>query len=262
MAQPKLSAFLFAVLRINLYIMKKIKHALAILIILIFTISCSHDDEPTQVPQPIPIGASNQNYSMVTSGYYHSLAIKTDGTLWSWGNNSAGQLGYVTATTNGVKSPNQIGTTTWTTIATGGSFNLAIKSDGTLWGWGINDFGNLNDITIGYKTLPFQMGIATNWKSIAAGLSHTLAVKTDGTLWACGLNNNYQLGDATLTTRRALTQIGTATNWKEVAAGNTFSIAIKTDGTLWKWGALQGSTMSPTQIGTATNWKYISAGDK
>ena len=241
--------------------MKTIKNTLAIFIITFFTFSCSNDDDPTPVPLPAPIAGSNQHYSSVTSGYYHSLAIKIDGTLWSWGDNSAGQLGYTTSTTRGVKSPRKIGTATWTTIATGGSFNLAIKTDGTLWGWGINDFGNLNDATIGYKTTPFQMSTATNWRAIAAGLSHTLAVKADGTLWGCGLNSNYQLGDGTLTTRRALTQIGSATNWKEVAAGNSFSIAIKTDGTLWKWGTLQGLTMAPTQIGTANNWKYISAGD-
>ena len=242
-------------------LMKTFKLLVAILSVSMLTSSCSGDDDDAQAPIPTPIVVPQQLYTKITSGDFHSLAIKNDGTLWSWGANGFGQLGYSTATTSGVKLPSQIGTSTWTSIASGSLFNLGIKTDGTLWGWGSNEFGQLGDAIVGNKTVPTQIGTATNWKTIAAGQYHTLAIKTDGTLWVCGINSLYELGDGTLTNKTTLTQIGTATNWKEIAAGNTFSIAIKTNGTLWKWGTLQGVTMTPTQIGTATNWKYISAGE-
>ena len=148
--------------------------------------------------------------------------------------------------------------------------SLAIQTDGTLWAWGYNGYGELGDGTNVDKNSPMQIGIATNWTSISAGGAHSLAIKTDGSLWAWGLNGLGQLGDGTTTNTNSPVQIGTATNWASISAGFYYTLAIKTDGSLWAWGknfngqlgdGTNTDKYSPVQIGTATNWASISAGE-
>jgi len=183
---------------------------------------------------PVKIGTATNWASIVASGG-HTVAIKTDGTLWAWGFNGTGQLGDGTNTQR--TSPVHIGTATnWKSVSTVGDHTVAIKTDGTLWAWGFNYFGQLGDGTITNRNSPVQIGTATNWKSIGAGSGHTIAIKTDGTLWAWGYNGSGQLGDGTSTQRTSPVQIGTANNWKSISLGNAHTIAIKTDGTLWAWG--------------------------
>jgi uncharacterized delta-60 repeat protein len=157
----------------------------------------------------------------------------------------------------------------WQSPSNKGGCVMSIKTNGTLWGWGGNAYGQLGDGTLVNKNVPTQIGSGTNWSSVAAGLNHTIAVKTDGTLWAWGQNFFGQLGDGTNIDKTSPVQIGSATNWKSVSAGFNHSFAIKTDGTVWTWGSNgnnqigDGTTVdrnTPTQVGTATNWKAISAG--
>ncbi|WP_106915321.1 RCC1 domain-containing protein [Chryseobacterium aurantiacum] len=207
-------------------------------------------------------------WQKINAGFLHSLGIKTDGTLWTWGFNPLGELGD--GTTVSRSTPKQIGSSSnWQKIAAAKYISFAIKTDGTLWGWGANFLSQLGDGTTVAKNIPTQIGIATDWADIAVGEAHTLAIKTDGTLWAWGRNFLGQLGDGTIVNKTVPTQIGTETNWKSIAAGNDFSVAIKTDGTLWSWGwnyygQLGNGTSDgkhvPTQIGTETNWKSIATG--
>ena len=99
----------------------------------------------------------NTDWTSVTAGGSHTIALKTDGTLWAWGKNGSGQLGD-DSTTNSL-IPVQIGTdTTWATIAAGGSHTIALKTDGTLWTWGMNfPYGQLGDGTLTNRTSPFQI---------------------------------------------------------------------------------------------------------
>jgi alpha-tubulin suppressor-like RCC1 family protein len=213
--------------------------------------------------------AYTQCWRTVESGETHSLAIKTDGTLWAWGYNLSGQLGDGTTVTK--NRPVQIGTATnWQKVSAGTWCTLAIKTDGTLWAWGTNDYGQLgNGIMNVTITTPIQIGTATDWQSISVGDEHTLAIKTNGTLWAWGSNEYGQLGDGIITVRDTPIQIGTANNWQSVSAGDDHTVAIKTDGTLWTWGANNWGQLgnspniwehTPLQVGTATNWRSISAG--
>ena len=157
------------------------------------------------------------------------MAVKTDGTLWGWGYNTNGQLGdgaFGTdmCNTSGqsycVYAPEQIGTaTTWASVSAGGDQTLAIKKDGTLWGWGFNLFGQVGDGTgmgspcasdVGATycvVSPVQIGTDTHWAKVSAGDSHSMAVKTDGTLWGWGDNSGGGLGDGTKTQRNAPVQI-------------------------------------------------------
>ena len=110
-----------------------------------------------------------------------------------------------------------IGTaTTWTSVTAGELQSFAMRSDGTLWGWGYNGTGLLGDGSNTNRLAPVQVGAATNWTTVAAGGDHTVATRTDGTLWAWGANNDSQLGDGGTTSTNAPGRIGSATNWKSV----------------------------------------------
>jgi hypothetical protein len=165
---------------------------------------------------PIQVG-SNTNWSEVVSNGYSVLAIKTDGTLWSWGEGSRGLLG--TNNNDARSSPVQVGTdTTWSKITTGGSTSLAIKTDGTLWAWGANDWGQLGLNNSTYRSSPVQVGATTNWSEVNTNDSAVIAVKTDGTLWTWGFNRNGVLGNNDWQpfnngNKSSPTQIGTNTNW-------------------------------------------------
>ena len=169
---------------------------------------------------PVQVGALN-TWANVTTGYKHCMAIKTDGTLWAWGDSGGGVLGDGQATID-YSSPIQIGALTdWAQVSAGRVHNQAVKTDGTLWGWGSNGRGCLGIGTEGpphQASSPVQIGALTNWAYVKVGWSNSLAIKTDGTLWAWGEQSvgSLGLGDATAD-RSSPVQIGSATDWLEVA---------------------------------------------
>lgn len=155
----------------------------------------------------------------------------------------------------------------WASVSAGPAQTLAIRTDGTLWAWGRNDYFQLGDGTNIDKLSPTQIGTASDWVSVSAGVAHAVALKADGTLWAWGHNYDFQLGDGTRVNKFIPTQIGTATDWVSVSAGRDHTLALKTDGTLWGWGGnyfgqlgdAMGYKYNPTKIGTANNWFFVSA---
>jgi alpha-tubulin suppressor-like RCC1 family protein len=200
-----------------------------------------------------------------------SFLVKSDGTLWAWGSNIHGQLGD--GTTISKKSPVRIGSDNhWASISTGyyhTAYSLALKTDGTLWGWGANDYGVLGDGTTVKKTSPVQIGRDKDWTFVGVWCSHSLALKSDGTLWGWGLNLTGQLGDGTTVNKLSPVQIGTDKDWVSVAVGFAHSVALKSNGTLWAWGRNQSGQLgdgttenkqSPVQIGTGKDWVLIAAG--
>ena len=219
---------------------------------------------------PVKIG-SLTNWKMIAGGTGCSFGIKTDGTLWAWG--SGGLL--PTGNTTSYSSPVQIGLlTNWATVsggsALGGPQGLAIKTDGSLWGWGINGNGQLGlGNTTNYSS-PVQVGSLTNWNQVACGRYLTFAIKTDNSLWAWGSSPNGELGLGNTTNYSSPVQVGSLTNWKQVACGYSTASAIKTDGTLWTWGTNNSGQLgtgdtnnysSPVQVGSLTNWKFTSSGN-
>jgi alpha-tubulin suppressor-like RCC1 family protein len=216
---------------------------------------------------PIQVGALS-NWQTISAGNSHSIAIKTDGTLWTWGRNQESQLGDGSTTNSDI--PIQIGTATnWRFISAGDEYVTAIKTDGTLWAWGFNAYGQLGDNTIINKTTPTQIGTDTNWLTVSAGTDHTLALKTNGTLWAWGRNNTGQLGDNTTVNKTIPTQIGTDTNWQNAMASVLHSVATKSDGSLWTWGDNSNGQLGdgtivgkifPINIATITNCSSIAKG--
>jgi alpha-tubulin suppressor-like RCC1 family protein len=92
-------------------------------------------------------------------------------------------------------------------IAAGGSYSLALESDGTLWAWRNNFHGQLGDGTATGRNSPVQIGSDNKWVSIATERSHSLALKSDGTLWAWGYDKYGELGDGTTTNRSSSVQV-------------------------------------------------------
>ncbi|RXR20916.1 T9SS type A sorting domain-containing protein [Flavobacterium amnicola] len=212
---------------------------------------------------------SDFNWQTISAGNSHNLVIKTTGTLWAWGNNADGQIG-VGSNAARFNIPQQIGTdTNWSKISAGDEYCVAIKTDGTLWTWGDNTYGQLGDNSTADKNAPVQIGTATDWIQISAGTDHTLALKSNGTLWAWGRNNVGQFGTASPTSSLVPIQIGTDTNWSKIFAAREHSIAIKTDTTYWVWGGNTNgqfgnttttSSATPTAITSFNNPLQISKG--
>ena len=210
----------------------------------------------------VQIGSST-NWVSVAAGTSHSGALRADGTLWMWGANVSGQLGTFT-TNSTATSPDQVGVgADWTALTAGSDHTIALKSDGTLWGWGNSAFRQLGINNSAVNRRPLQIGTATNWGVVAAGEYHTLAIQTNGTLWGWGDNQGKQVSNVVALTIDTPTQLDATTNWRTIAGGFRHSLGIRTDGTLWGWGVVgNGSTSTTigiTQSGTASNWVNIAA---
>jgi alpha-tubulin suppressor-like RCC1 family protein/ankyrin repeat protein len=156
----------------------------------------------TLIDRDLPVRIGNGNYwEKVAVIQHNTMAIRTDGSLWGWGWLDWGHLG--TPQTSGKRtSPGQIGTDTdWETVSVGWSHASAIKTDGSLWAWGMNNQGGglFGNGTTTNSWLPVQIGTDYDWVSIDQGYQYTVAMKSDGSLWSWGVNNKGQLGRGTNT---------------------------------------------------------------
>jgi hypothetical protein len=182
----------------------------------------------------------------VAAGNSFSLLLTRDGTVWSAGINTLGQLGHGSIDSQESVAPvaglASGGISSGVAIAAGSNHALALKSDGTVWAWGANDSGQLgNGCTIGSNcstsSTPVQVSGLTNVVAIAAGGSHSLALKSDGTVWAWGLNSNGQLGNNSTTSSSTPVQVTGLPFITQIAAGQLDSQAIDRSGDLYGWGA-------------------------
>ena len=231
----------------------------------------SNYSSPIQIPGDWALDdsifASGNKLSMGETGTLG--AIKNDGTLWGWGANSKGWLGQNNTTQ--YSSPVQVPGTTWKTMSLAGTNSQTvhcIKTDGTMWGWGDNDNGQL---AVGSKTeysSPVQIP-GTTWKAAITGGHKFMGFKTDGTLWVCGRNTDGQLGLNNKTDCQSPVQIPGTTWGDSFACQDATGAAIKTDGTLWTWGDNASGGLghnntteysSPKQVGSDTTWSKIGSG--
>ena len=167
----------------------------------------------------------------VSAGENHSLAVKSDGTVWAWGYNNYGQLGngYPSSSSNIPLRVSEL--TGAVAISAGYAHSLALKSDGTVWAWGFNGVGELgNGTTNTSSNVPVQVSQVsglTGVVAIGAGSDHNLAVKSDGTVWAWGFNDSGQLGNGTISSRGTPVpvQVSGLTGAVVIAAGSAHSLA-------------------------------------
>lgn len=214
--------------------------------------------------------ACSYAWESVTVGGGHTLGIKSDGSLWAWGNNGSGQLGNGSQLDEHV--PVRIGAAaTWRASAAGASSTGAIMTDDSLWTWGEGttsphrvdwDFGwrKVSSSDSSFRILaikangslweltslagtPAQIGSATNWSSVSMGRDHIVATRSDGTLWAWRDNQYGALGVAGLdysdfptSPLQVNLQGSSDQNWARAEAGVDHTVGIRKDGTLWAWG--------------------------
>jgi alpha-tubulin suppressor-like RCC1 family protein len=222
---------------------------------------------------PIQTISGGTSWRMVSAGDSHTSAIKTDGTLWVWGCGGLGRLGNNAITNQSSPIQTISGGTNWRTVSAGNGHTGAIKTDGSLWLWGVGDSGRLGNNAITRQSSPIQtISGGTNWRTVNVSTLHTAAIKTDGSLWLWGDGGLGRLGNNEITSQSSPIQtISGGTNWRTVSAGNGHTAAIKTDGTLWLWGVgcfgrlgnnEITSQSSPIQtISGGTNWRTVSAGN-
>lgn len=243
----------------------------------------------SQVIEVLTQIGNDYDWWKVSAASSHTLAIKTDGTLWGWGSNQSKALLYSESSNTIFYSPIQIGNDTdWIEVEAGLHSSVAIKEDGTIWSWGnsvlhsntnqmlmtplVSGFSKLSRFATGTHTLVikddgslhvfgtvwnnanaclglgpdaisalyfFQIGTSTDWQYISAGFMASYAIKENGTLWAWGVNEYGQVGDGTTEDKFYPTQIGTDTDWVMVKGGMRHAIALKANGDLYSWGSGQ-----------------------
>ena len=153
----------------------------------------------TKIPKEIV----TNNVTTIVAGYStyfeESLFLMNDGSLWAMGDNSQGELGNGTYTTIYTANlPQKIVPANVTAIAGGGEYSLFLMGDGSLWGMGRNDYGQLGDGTSNSSTNLPEMIVTNGVTAIAAGADgHSLFIKSDGSLWGMGYNEDGELGDGT-----------------------------------------------------------------
>jgi hypothetical protein len=231
---------------------------------------------------PTQIG-SQSNWRVIASGGASSsgfsAAIKTNGTLWLWGQGSYGKLGQGDNISR--SSPTQVGAlTSWSdvVIERNAQACMAIRTDGTIWTWGNNAYTGIlgqnqgSPFSFYDKNSPTQVGTDTSWSKIGATAGVFASIKTNGTLWLWGSNSYGKLGLGDTDNRSSPTQLGSGTDWAILpkSGGGSWMGAIKTNGTLWTWGGnwqtQTGSNRSgnfnpvlPTQQ-TGSNWSKLAIG--
>ncbi len=185
----------------------------------------------------IPVQVSNlTDVIAVSAGSYHCLALKNDGTVYGWGTGGSGELGL--GNNDGMMLPAQIMALTDVVAISAGSYShsMALKSDGTLWTWGLNSSGQLGIGTLVNTNLPTLVTSLNNVISIAGANGHSLALTSDGTVWAFGWNLYGQLGNGGNTDSNVPVQVTGLTGIIEIIGGRNHSMARKNDGTVWVWG--------------------------
>ena len=201
---------------------------------------------------PVQVGAAGDflmGVTAVAAGVEHTVALLADGSVWAWGYNLRGQLGDGTQTRRLIPVPVQTGVaenylTGVELIAAGGEHTVVLKSDGTVWAWGLNSHGQLGDGSQINQELPVQVITCADFAeplqgvvALAAGRLHSLALGTNGKVWAWGANDNQQLGNTESGLHEVLpVEVSDLDNIVFAEAGWNHSLALKQDGTAWTWG--------------------------
>lgn len=229
------------------------------------------DNTTVSKSSPVSVVGGFTNWCQVSAGDVHSVGVRQNGTAWSWGRGGYGRLGS-NSTTN-QSSPVSVvgGFTDWCQVSAGSSQSLAVRTNGTIWGWG---YGNQGQLGIGclvfYPSSPVSVvGGFTDWCQVSVNAQHTMGLRQNGTLWAWGAGNYGRLGNNSTTNRSSpVSVIGGFTDWCQISTGYRHSLAVRTNGTAWAWGRnnygqlgdnTTTSKSSPVSVvGGYTDWFQVS----
>ena len=249
--------------------------------------------DPATLPRttvPVEVhGPGNVSYlnsiSAVMGGEVHNVALKSDGTVWAWCWNAFGQLGD--GTTNDAYTPVQVGLnsvpplTSVTQLGGRTYWTCAVKADGTVWAWGMNQGGQLGNGTVNpvsgpQVTSPVQVndsqlgGHIHNALQVSCGYTYGVALATNGTVWTWGTGPNGELGNGTIGFSYTPVQVTGLSNVTAISSGWKHILALKSNGTVWTWGKnLNGELGDGTtanrsnavQVLNVSNIVMVSGGD-
>jgi alpha-tubulin suppressor-like RCC1 family protein len=239
---------------------------------------------PVEVHGAGDLGFFN-SVSAIMGGEVHNVAIKSDGTVWTWGANAFGQLGN--GTTNDSWTPVQTGLdavpplTSVTKLGGRPYFTLAVKSDGTIWAWGMNRYGQMGNGTVNPLSVPqvtVPVLVSNSWaggainspRQVTCGYQFGAALTTNGTVWTWGGGTHGELGQGTPTSNSVPAQVPGLTNIVSISAGWFHILAVKSDGTAWAWGnnsngelgdGTTGNRSNAVQVLSVSNVVAVSGGD-
>jgi alpha-tubulin suppressor-like RCC1 family protein len=231
------------------------------------------DNTTTDRSSPISIVGGYTDWTSISHDLCgHMLAIRQNGTLWSWGNNTSGILGDNTVANK--SSPVSVvgGFTDWCQVSAGGCSSSGVRTGGTMWSWGGGICGVLGDNTTVNKSSPVSVvGGFTDWCQVSVGDRTASAVRTNGTSWSWGIGTCGRLGDNTTVNKSSpVSVVGGFTDWCQVSVGHFHSLALRSNGTAWAWGCNQCGQIgdntlvnksSPVSVvGGFTDWCQIGAG--
>lgn len=190
---------------------------------------------------------SDSDWVMVSAGNNHVVALRQDGSVWSWGSNASGQLGI--GSTNAVSAPIPVSSVgTCSKVAAGSARSFAVGADGKLWAWGSSG-GGLGIGTSGSSNQlsPVRVGMSSDWVDVSVSSSHTMALRKDGSLWGWGASSELGTTGTGFTLQPTSPQkVGDGVNWVQVHAGLNSSVALSGDGRIWSAGSnSQGELSAP-----------------
>lgn len=231
---------------------------------------------------PVLVAGGFTNWIQASAGFSHSLGIRANGELYSWGNNGQGELGQNIATAVSRSSPVLVagGFTNWIQASAGGVHSLGLRATGQLYAWGANGSGRVGDNTGIPKSSPVLVaGGFTDWIQASAGYTHNLGIRANGTLYAWGGNAVGQLGQNTAADggrSSPVLVVGGFTDWISASVSSTdtiitpHSLGVRSNGTLYAWGDNGSGRLgvndssnrsSPVLVlGGFTDWVDASAG--
>jgi len=213
-----------------------------------------NNGNPINSSVPVQVRGISDVVAIAGGGYPQglsdiSLALRSDGTVWAWGNNQHGALGNGSASNSNV--PVRVnGLTGVIAIAAGAYHALALTSDGTVWTWGYNKYGQLGNGANTDSNIPVQVAGLNGVIAIAGGFYHSLALKSDGTVWAWGFNADGELGNSSNIDSNVPVQVSGMSGVVAIAVGGNTSLALTNNGAVSAWGANASGQLG---IGTSGN---------
>jgi len=229
------------------------------------------DDSSITRSSPVLVAGGFTDWCRISAGRRQTLALRKNGTAWAWGCNNFGQLGDNTSISR--SSPVSVvgGFTDWCQVAAGEAHSLALRSNGTAWGWGINSSGELGDnCTISRSSPVSVVGGFTDWCQLSAGRSSSSGITNTGILWTWGSNGQGRLGDNSVINRSSpVSVVGGFTDWCQSSIGLDHMLAVRNGGTAWAWGCgrcgqlgnncLTDRSSPVSVVGGFTDWCQVAA---
>lgn len=216
--------------------------------------------------------SSNLGWLWIAAHKAHLCGIKTDHSLWCWGNNDNGQLGADTTTVITQEQPLKVGNwNDWLSVSVGENHTCAIRQDHSLWCWGRDDYGQVgNPNTITPSAEPFQVHPNEQWIMVVSGRFFNCAIKADESAWCWGGNANGQLGNLTIETQSEPVPVAGNQRWQWLTAGPLHICAIDTEQGLWCWGdnwsgqlgnGNFSDAIQPIQVDSSLEYTMVAAGE-